>query len=269
MTNVYNKFSEKYDLLYFKNITQFQTNMSKQNDDDNEFVDFYPSFGIKRSEKTDLLIFGQAVNGWGSGFSTQEELSFDKIQSSIYASNSFLEEKNHSPLDWVNVQWSNSVYNSYCEDECIRNFYNNKYRTCRSFFWNVTYKLVSDYYGLNRHSRDWAKKLVWSNLYKIAPDGRNPNSNERNLQQEISSELVMLEIEELNPKYCIVLTNQNWWQPFQNFLKPTSFEDINLPSEIVCYEKYKQTQIIVTNRPWCGNSEKFAQQILQLIQMGA
>lgn len=37
-------------------------------------LDFYPSFGIK-NERTDFIIYGQAVNGWGSGFNIDEEIN--------------------------------------------------------------------------------------------------------------------------------------------------------------------------------------------------
>lgn len=266
MKNIYNKLSDQYNTLYLENITQFQKKLLEQNQNDKYFVDFYPSFGIKENESTDFLIYGQAVNGWGSGFNLFDTVNSENVKDSIRSSNSFLLEKDHNPLDWVNAQWSDSVYNGDCQDDVSRNFYSGKYRAYRSFFWNVSYKLICDFYAMERSSWDWSKKMVWSNLYKIAPEDANPNWNERNLQQPFSSELIRMEIDELNPKYCIVLTNESWWTPFQKALDSKILQQIDLPTEIVCYEQYKQTQIIVTKRPARGNSDKFVQQILELIK---
>jgi hypothetical protein len=110
------------------------------------------------------------------------------------------------------------------------------------------------------------KKIAWSNLYKIAPEDANPNGYERIRQLPLSSDLIKKEIEEINPKYCIVITGSQWWQHFHELINPQVIESDGLPSEIVNYERYNQTDIIVTNRPRFGNSDLFAQQILKLIK---
>lgn len=265
MENLYNQFSKEYNTLYLENILQFQKQAQELNFGDKCFVDFYPSFGIKENETSDFLIYGQAVNGWGSGFNLSERVYDEKIKHSIQSSNEIPAESDHCPLDWVNVQWSNSSYLKI-QDDKLRTFYSGSYRTHRSFFWNVTYKLICDYYNIDRNSWDWSKKLVWSNLYKIAPDKANPDYDERNMQQPLSSDLVRKEIEEVHPKYCIVLTNDYWWEPFRETLRTTILQKSSLLTEIVSYEKYNQTEIIVTNRPRMGDSDLFVNQILQLIK---
>ena len=261
----YNKFSAEYDSLYIKNLIEFQIKYSKNNVD-NYYVDFYPSFGISVDTKTEFLVYGQAVNGWSSGFNILNTVDDSKIYNSIYASNKYLFEKNHNPLDWVNALWSNRMYNENSYDENFKSFYNGTYRAFRSFFWNVNKKLICQYYNLDKTSWDWSKKLVWSNLYKIAPEDANPNQEERQLQQEISIELVKKELDELNPKYCIVLTNLNWWLPFQEGLKTQIIETNKLSNEIVSIEKYKNTLIIITHRPLFGNSQNYVNQILEIIK---
>jgi hypothetical protein len=263
----YNKFSNAYDSLYIKNLIEFQIEYSKNNKD-KYFIDFYPSFGINNDRKTEFLIYGQAVNGWSSGFTISNKIDESKICSSIFASNKYLLEKNHNPLDWVNALWSNRIYNENSNDENFKSFYNGTgtYRAFRSFFWNLNKKLLCQYYNLDKASWDWTKKLVWSNLYKIAPEDSNPNLMERQIQEKISIELVKKEIEELNPKYCIVLTNLNWWLPFQKGLKSQIIDTNKLSNEIVSVEKYKNTLIIVTHRPLFGNSQNYVDQILEIIR---
>lgn len=116
-----------------------------------------------------------------------------------------------------------------------------------------------------RDSWEWSKKIVWSNLYKIAPDGANPEYFEKEAQLSVGINLVKMEIDELEPKYCIVLTNRDWWLPFQKALTPRTLQESDLPSEVVFYEQYNQTVIIVTNRPRFGHSEKYVSQILTLL----
>lgn len=265
MKEYYNKLSKDYDSLYIQNISDFQKRKLEISTEDDYFVDFYPSFGIRDNEKSDFLVYGQAVNGWSSGFSLYDNMDNEKLNDSIKSSNKYLESQTHTPLDWVNIQWSDSRYNEHCNKKDIADFYKGKYRAYRSFFWNVTYKLISDYYNIDRSGFDWARKLVWSNLYKIAPEGANPDWFCRNLQQPLSAELLKQEIKELKPKFCIVLTNLDWWLPFQEILQTQIIDFDKSLNEIVRLEIYDNTRIIVTNRPRFGNSDRFVEQILKLI----
>lgn len=267
MTKIYNQFSKNYNKLFKENLILFQKNILKENPNNARFNVFYPSFGIKANKFSDFLIIGQVVNGWRTGFDLTEKINENKIKESIMDSNCYLSEMGHNPIDWVNVCWSNSIYSEHTKDKKSKDFYAElyKYRAYRSFFWNVTFKLISDYYPLDRESWKWSKKIVWSNLYKIAKKNKNPNDYECQMQQPTAFELIKTEIEEINPKYCIVITNGKWWEPFQSYLKTKSIDNKNLPSEIVFVEKYKKTIIIVTTRPPLGNGETHVKQILEII----
>jgi len=266
MCDYYNKLSEEYDKLYLDNIIRFQEQMIIANKKERHYVDFYPSFGVKKPDKVEFLIYGQAVNGWDSGFNLHDEIDNDKLKQSINASNCYPASTNFNPIDWVNLLWSDSIYNKYCTDQHLKEFYNLSYRTNRSFFWNVTYKLICDYYGISRDSFGWSGNLVWSNLYKIAPDGANPDEQEKRLQLPLATDLVKWELQEINPKYCILLTNLEWWKPFRKNIG-TEIIGYDKPlDEVESVERYRGTMIIVMNRPRVGNSEKFAGQILRIIQ---
>ena len=231
------------------------------------FVDFYPSFGITSGERCDLLFYGQALNGWSEGFDVDKKIHSRKIEQSIIASNRYFKKNNHTPLDWVNVRWTNSIFDSITKDPDAKEFYSNgtRYRTFRSFFWNVVYKLTSDFHGFNRESWDWSKKVVWSNLYKIAEDGKNPTPFQKETQIHFTAELIKREIEELNPKYCIVLSNYHWWDAFHHYLKTKSESFNRSLSSIEGVERFKETKIIITSRPRLGNSNNHVSQILQLL----
>lgn len=263
----YNHFSEIYNSFYLENLKEFQKNIVELGNDETNFIHFYPSFGIRKKEHTDFIIYGQATNGWSSFFDSDKELNENSVIEGIMASNRFYVAKNFTPIDLVNVKWSNGIFDKLCkEDNRLAEFYDqNRYRFYRSFFWNVVYKLISDYYSLDRESWDWSRKIIWSNLYKIAPDGKNPNYAERQSQLEKSVTLVLQEIKEASPKYCIILTNINWWKPFQELLN-TKVLDIGKSDIIQSVEQLNDTKIIVTNRPFIGSSEKYANEILALIK---
>ena len=103
-------------------------------------------------------------------------------------------------------------------------------------------------------------------MYKIAPEDANPYGIQMEMQLENSIKLIQKEIEELKPKYCIVLTGKNWWDPFQKKMKAKQLNVDQKLNEIVFHEKYLDTQIIVTTRPFLGNGEKHVAQILELIK---
>jgi hypothetical protein len=45
-----------------------------------------------------------------------------------------------------------------------------------------------------------------------------------------------------------------------------TWKDVTLPSDILPYDRYKNTRIIVTNRPRAGYSNRYVNQILGLIK---
>lgn len=262
---IYNQFSVAYNVLFQESIQSFKEAVGS----DRKYAVFYPSFGIKPDEHCNFLIYGQAVNGWSPDFNTHDRIDYKQLlQDSIEYSNSYYKKKNHSPLDWVNIYWSNSSYNEHVKTgEEIICYPKLEYRVFRSFFWNVVYKLVCRFYDIDTESFDWSKKIVWSNLYKIAPkEGGNPNDKECLLQDKYSFELVKKEIEELKPKYCIVITNETWWKPFQEYLNS---EKINQKTSdvIQSIEMYKGTKIIVTSRPFSGNNSNHANEILDALKI--
>lgn len=256
--------SEKYNELYFENIEKFGKEIINALNVDQYFVDFYPSIGTD-TKNSDFLIYGQAVYGWSSGFLCSQTFKKD-VKDSIKASNEFIDHKSpkipNSPINWVNARWSKSVFNSLSEEQ--KTYYSGTYWCYRSFFWNVVHKLISDYYDFERQSWQWTNKIVWSDLYKIAPEESNPSKWHRTLQLKKSIELIKAEISEINPKYCIVLTNDKWWKPFRENLNTTVLKT-DLNKQIESVENYNGTKIIVTSRPYMGSSENWINEIKKFL----
>jgi len=100
--SIYGEFSDDYDNLYKNNISIYQNNCKAITQENYEYVDFYPSFGVKTNEKSEFLIYGQAVNGWRDGFCLYETIDLSKkLENSKYESIKFYEIADHSPLDNV------------------------------------------------------------------------------------------------------------------------------------------------------------------------
>lgn len=267
----YKHFSEEYNSSFFENIKIFNKAAEKGAED---YCAFYPSFGSEG--KVEFIIYGQAVKGWEPKFKPTEQIEESSfLKKSIEYSNSFYTDeggKSHSPLDWVNLRWSPGIYKQLSGKE--KKYYSDPawgdYFAFRSFFWNVTYKLIVKYYDLDENCHDWAEKIVWSNLYKIAPAERqNPSEKECTWQQEKSIELVKKEIEEIRPRYCIVLTNDDWWQPFREKLHTKVLLGAKSYEYVQSYEEYQGStaKIIVTKRPFAGgNSTVCANEVYEIIK---
>jgi hypothetical protein len=262
MSSLY-QLSPAYNEFYNKGLESFQ---SKLKDRPNWYVDFYPSLGRALDKGSlDFIFYGQAVNGWDSGFDKATVLDEAKLGKSINASNRSFAEGGHCPVDWVNVRWNKSAYSEVTKTESARSFYPaHSYWCFRSFFWNTTYKTVCDHYGIGRESWEWARKIAWSNLYKIAPENANPSQEEKAWQEEDAKKLIRQEILEIKPKYCIFLTGDIWFKPFSELAQPLQ-QPQGIPDIIKHIGYIDNSLCVVTHRPMIGNSDSYAKAILEAI----
>ena len=141
------------------------------------------------------MIVGRAVNGWSEtwehGFFVQE--SPFKMVSEAY------QRSLVKPLTWVNYFWGRNE-----KDEKGNKCYN----TAVSRFWQLAKELI---YRLTPQEqlveKRWAETIVWSNLYKVAPnEGGNPNEPLCRAQLEYCRNILKHEIEITTPQY--------WDNPF-------------------------------------------------------
>ena len=158
-----------------------------------ELTGFMAAKGM-RYEKGGFMVVGRAVNGWRNSFnpsqlnSSQEydSVSTD-IKEAVYA-------RDICPMGWVTSQWQD----------------NTCYNTRKSAFWRVTREIVLSL-SLAENIELWSSYLVWSNLYKIAPEKGNPGERLRNVQLEGCRSLLYREIGDLQPSGLLFLTGWNRW----------------------------------------------------------
>lgn len=264
---MYHTFSDEYNKLFRENVLSFVKNRKESSlETEEDYCLFYPSLSVPQNEQVDFLVYGQAVNGWMG--SAHENFNTQELKKLIEYSNHYFsdEEAQHCPLDFVNVRWSAAVYNG--ERDKVKKYYNensSQYWFSRSFFWRVVYKLVSDHYSYNRDTGNWSKKVVWSNLYKIAPArGANPDETEKAWQKETSLPLFKKELDELKPQNAILITNWSWAEPFVSYIGAIANHESPSPP-IVYAGKYGGSNILVTTRPFLGNGEKHVSSLLEII----
>jgi hypothetical protein len=243
-------FSEQYNKLFIENYQSFAENIKKSGTSDQinkDYSLFYPSCGSKDLKEIQFLIFGQATNGWTPTFKA-DNLRDGIFKEAIEFSNT-TDEGEYCPLDWINKRWSSD-------------------KLYQKFFFNVMYKLANRYNNRGNDDESWCKNVVWSNLMKISPAaGGNPYGEEWSCQFEGAKKLFTQEIEEIRPKFAIVLTNWDWAENFVLNNEGFFIYEKHQGEFIQAQGTYKDsTKIIVTRRPPVGNNEQCVDEIIQLIK---
>ncbi len=258
-------FSKEYETLFEKNLSTFCEIIRKKNKAafiNKEYSLFFPSCGTDKKEEIEFIIYGMATNRWPVKFRVDSDKDFKSLtlKAKEYSNTMELDEDN--PLDWLNNEWDKEKRKYGYDPE-------------RSFFWNVAYRLINQYYDYDIYSKDWCKKMIWSNLLKIAPaEGGNPygalweaQMSKDQFHVEFSVELFKKEIQEMKPKFAILLTNKDYaWE----FILGLGFnENIFFENDFILADlSYNNTRIIVTKRPrFRGMYDKeCVKQILELIK---
>jgi hypothetical protein len=154
--------------------------------------------------RNDLMVVGRAVNGWDDTAWRPSDAGTWSARERIVRTAEEESSRNPlaaCPLSWVTRQWQAS----------------DTYNTARSAFWR-TAKTVSDPDG--RHPGDWASRLCWSNLYKVAPfAGRNPSASLRRAQRGQCLALLRLELAAFRPRRVLVMTGLDWFREFADLLE--------------------------------------------------
>ncbi len=96
-------------------------------------------------------------------------------------------------------------------------------QTGRPFF-NLIYWVGWTYYD-----NEYRNSVVWSNIYKIAPNGGNPSADLQNEQHDFIVEIIREEIKLLSPAVVVLITgntfNSKWSTPFGEAFPKLKFID--------------------------------------------
>ncbi len=103
-------------------------------------------------------------------------------------------------MRWVTDLWGNSKEG---------------YNTRRSAFWRVIRGVVERLAIADVEQKTWPSHLLWSNLYKVAPEkGGNPGGALCKVQLPGCIELFRSELTTYKPSRLLLLTGTQWATPF-------------------------------------------------------
>jgi hypothetical protein len=215
--------------LFKRNLNCFlQILKNEKNYEKEKYCLSFPMIGKNYNKGEGLFVVGRATNGWDNCFSVGNMKNTDElIKQSIDSS---LPSKNKCVFD----EWFEE-YNQY-----------------RSSFWRVTERITKEIF--NNSNVEWTNNIAWSNLFKIAPkSGGNPNKTEQ-AAQEKWQELIFMEIDTLQPKYVLLITDWELWA--EKLMEGKTIETIKeiqdwkKEKEYVRFVgKYNKSKIIITFRP--------------------
>jgi hypothetical protein len=171
----------------------------------------------------ELMVVGRATNGWIDESPTPNKFT-DQVTAKKYASKVFEETQGNGscPMEWVSNQWGSQAEST--------NYYNTK----KSSFWRVTRKVLTELNIVKNDDERWSSHLVWSNLYKVAPSsGGNPSKTLRDIQMPVCKYFLREELSNYHPRRVLLLTGQNWAEPF--------LKDIETSSTTIPAFKYVET----------------------------
>lgn len=153
-----------------------------------------------RLSKSEIMLIGRALNGWYWNWRAGSVREPNKSRRTVERALQDASTTSQCPLQWVTERRGSTQ----------------EYNTKKSAFWRLGRGLVEAQGMKQRAEQDWASRLIWSNLYKVAPAGRlNPNSTLQDVEFYLSLRLLELELQEWKPQLVIFATGwKNWAQFF-------------------------------------------------------
>lgn len=195
-----------------------------------------------------LMFVGRAVNDWGNVF------DLDSIDVSKFVNDMFktISDDDSCPLKWVESSWGGS----------------NDYNTKKSAFWRVIRNISLE---LSEPSLNdsWASKLIWSNLYKIAPSGGgNPSDSLCDAQFLACNQILKAEILRLKPKHIVFLTGLNWFDGFLADLINISEDNKSNLVEATGILRVNEMRIkvVIAKHPQCKPEAKFVNDVTMALK---
>lgn len=188
-----------------------------------------------------LMVVGRAVNGW--------EYDFDSCESEEDVLNAILNQT---------FTFEDIVKEEGIQGEKSTYFYS------KSPFWRLIRKLLESY----GEGENYNKKVLWSNLYKIAPrNGGNPGWLLIRPELQTYIDMIKKEIEIYKPTHILFITDIGYFNPYPlNSKYPRFGENLNV-NEICGYDyvvaegQYEKVKIVVCKRPEQRNTDNMVMEI--------
>ncbi len=210
--------------------------------------------------KNELMVVGRAVNGWEEGVMPSDLASArsakdyaEKIFQSVIGRNG------QCPMAWVSDCWANPANPE------------SDYNTRRSAFWRAIRGVVSKSGIANTDEGTWPSHLVWSNLYKVAPeDGGNPSNALCEIQLPGCISLLQQEIYIYLPRRLLLLTGLDWAKPFleniaPNFRSDSAYNYVEAIAQIA-HSPGCTSKVVVAAHPQGRNEGDWVQDVIKAFE---
>jgi hypothetical protein len=215
---------------------------------------FFPMRGSAATGE--LMVVGRAVRGWQKdSWSAKEMLDPGRREEIIREVFDRSSGKDGCSMRWVNEAWGRHV--------------KNEYNSLRSAFWRVICKVSKQIVGIGD---DWPSKLIWSDLYKVAPhEGGNPWKSLCDAQLEDCKRHLAEEMDFWKPKRVLFLTGPNWLCPFLKDLGATGEPQDGLVQWCGHRDRSdgSKTKIVVCVHPQGRNQDAVVKDIIQSFRIVA
>lgn len=229
-----------------------------------------------------LMLVGRAVNGWdeyrGTGANTKERFITSSLQNLLNDPAALTHGKDR--FEWIAVDEEhniarNCVREGIGKEPCAVGDY------CLSRpFWGYSKEIWDTLYGAaTRWQERWYQKIIWTNLYKIAPrKGGNPSEAWQKMQREVCVELLHAEIEFFNPTHILFMTGTDWFQPFRGMFQEVAELGVNHPSKkdantvyaelLAAYKAQNgiRSKVIVACRPEMREKHAYVAQVSKFLR---
>jgi hypothetical protein len=141
-----------------------------------------------------LMVIGRSVNGWIAEWTAGQLLDDRERRAAVAWMRRDAQPQVGDRMAWVEDLWGAS----------------NGYNTRRSAFWRV----VRDVVDAGDGQPGWSGRIVWSNLYKVAPAaGWNPGVDLQRAQRDGAIDLLRIELDVFQPRRVLAMTG-GWIRPF-------------------------------------------------------
>ena len=194
---------------------------------DNDTLIFNALKGRRYEINRELMVIGRATNGWNVWFNRKKLGA--KIEDVIDKTISELNKRLDLTAD---IQtWKKKGNKSYPIEG--------------SQFWRVALRVTETVIGTNKDRTDY---IVYSNLYKVARDAKNPSPKLIEVSQLDCINILQTEIEIFQPKRILILTGYDWAEPF---LSKMGAIGIANPSakEVQFIGKLDKSEVVVAVHP--------------------
>ena len=187
-----------------------------------------------------IMFYGRSTNGWGD-----EENTLTTEDALFKEGNNLANFNSNDQVKWI-------------EDNN-----NPNYNTNLSQILSLTKKVSREIYP-----DKWYNYVVWSNLYKVAPQEKGrPSDKLCDLEIEDCKNIFNKEVKIFSPKFVILSTGYNWYKDF------LPDQIVNQPIKKIPWGKYfvsvykdGETYYLATEYPQCKPYSKLVEKLIEFIK---